>query len=225
MWFNTKRLPKEQIELRLFEFKGAVQTCDLERVKFSLRVLISDLGQKAKESIYFKEIEDFSDSLSEGGSRRKILYYSFENLLNSLKLDKNTKLNEFIQIPHGFSCPLNTDLAITDFSSFWENTSSLKLHLDESEVNARILKFSEFILNEHYNDDELNAVLWHKSALTSDIVSGCLYAGDSPRLKEWEQFSDVITSLIFSKSLEKRNAVIDKFSNMVKKLPYNNFIF
>lgn len=62
MWFTSKKIPKEQIESRVFEFKGAVQTCNLEVVKFSLKVLTVDLGQVAKESNYYKEIEEFDDN-------------------------------------------------------------------------------------------------------------------------------------------------------------------
>lgn len=222
MWFSSKKIPKEQIESRLFEFKGAVQTCNLEVVKFSLKVLTVDLGQVAKESNFYKEIEGFDDKLTEGGSRRKVLYYSFENLLNSLKLKKEIILNEIIQMPHGFSCPINRELNNNELMSFWHNTSALKFHLNDLEVESRVQKFSEFILNENYNEDVLNEIKWHKSDLTSDIVSGSEFAGDSPRLKHWEDFSDSIIS--FGRlSIDQKNNAIEKFKEMLKRLPYNNF--
>ena len=152
-------MPKAQIDSRLFEFKGVVQTCDLDKIKFSLKVLTVDLGQTAKESNYYQEIIEFNAGLTASGSRRKILYYSFENLLNTLKLNKNIKLNEFVQLPHGFSCPLNTDLNRTDFQSFWSNAASLKFSLSQAEVELRVKYFSDFILNENYNKDELKESL------------------------------------------------------------------
>jgi len=226
MWFTNKKIPKDQIDLRLFEFKGAVQTCDLNIIKFSLKVLIEDFSRIAKESTYYKEILDFNDSLTTSGSRRKILYYSFENLLNSLKLKKDLKLNEIAQMPHGFSCPRKTDLKNDDFHSFWSNTTSLKYHLNESEVELRVKKFSDFILLESCDMDILNDIKWHKSDLTSDIVSGSEFAGDSPRLKQWEDFSDSITSLVLgSRGTEQKTKAIEKFREMLKALPYNNFLY
>ncbi len=222
MWFTSKKIPKEQIESRLFEFKGAVQTCNLEIVKFSLKVLTVDLGQVAKESNYYKEIEDFDDKLTEGGSRRKLLYFSFENLLNSLKIKKDIILNDINQMPHGFSCPINRELDNNNLISFWHNTSDLKFNLNDLEVESRVQKFSEFILNEEYNTDSLNDIKWHKSDLTSDIVSGSEFAGDSPRLKTWEEFSDSVMSFGRLSNEQKYNA-IEKFREMLKKLPYNNF--
>jgi hypothetical protein len=222
MWFTRKKIPKEQIASRLFEFKGAVQTCDLDKIKFSLKVLTEDLGEIAKESIYYKEILNFNDSLTTSGRRRKILYYSFENLLNSLKFNKDLKLNEFIKMPHGFSCPLNTDLNSDDFHSYWSNASYLKFHLDQSEIEIRLQKFSDFILNQNYDEEILNDIKWHNSDLTSDIVSGSKFAGDSPRLSHWEDFSDSIMS--FGKlSIEQKNKAIGKFREMLKTLPYNNY--
>jgi hypothetical protein len=223
MWFTSKKIPKEQIDSRLFEFKGAVQTCDLGIIKFSLKVLTEEFSEIAKVSTYYKEILEFDDSLTPSGRKRRVLYYSFENLLNSLKLKKDLKLNEFIQMPHGFSCPRNTDLKSVDFHSFWDNASSLKLHLVQSDVELRVHKFSEFILNENYNEDVLNDIKWHNSDLTSDVVSGSEFAGDSPRLKPWEDFSDSIMS--FGKlSTEQKSKAIEKFREMLNTLPYNNFI-
>ena len=222
MWFSSKKIPEEQIESRLFEFKGAVQTCNLEVVKFSLKVLTVDLGQVAKESNFYKEIERFDDKLTEGGSRRKVLYHSFENLLNSLKLKKEIILNEIIQMPHGFSCPINIELNNNELMSFWHNASALKFHLNDLEVESRVQKFSEFILNENYDRDIHNEIKWHKSDLTSDIVSGSEFAGDTPRLRQWEEFSDSIET--FGKlSNEQKNKAIEKFKEMLKRLPYNNF--
>lgn len=222
MWFSSKNIPKEQIESRLFEFKGAVQTCNLEVVKFSLKVLTVDLGQLAKESKFYKEIEEFDDNLTEGGRRRNVLYYSFENLLKSLKLKKEVIINEFIQMPHGFSCPINRELNNNDLLSFWHNASKLKFHLNDLEVESRVQNFSEFILNENYDHDILNEIKWHKSDLTSDIVSGSEFAGDSPRLRQWEEFSDSIETL-GKLSNEQKNKAIEKFKEMLKSLPYNNF--
>ena len=222
MWFNSKRIPKEQIELRIFEFKGAVQTCNLEVVKFSLKVLTLDLGQVAKESNFYKEIEEFDDKLTQGGSRRKVLYYSFENLLNSLKIENEIILNEIIQMPHGFSCPIDRELNNNELISFWHNASALKFYLNDLEVESRVRKFSGFILNEEYDEDSLNDIKWHKSDLTSDIVSGSEFAGDSPRLKHWGDFSDSIMS--FGRlSIDQKNNAIEKFKEMLKRLPYNNF--
>jgi hypothetical protein len=222
MWFTSKKIPKEQIERRLFEFKGAVQTCNLGTVKFSLKVLTADLGQVAKESNFYKEIEEFDDKLTEGGSRRKVLYYSFENLLNSLKIKKEIILNDITQMPHGFSCPINRVLENNELMSFWHNVSALKFYLNDLEVESRVQKFSEFILDEDYNADSLNDIKWHKSDLTSDIVSGSEFAGDSPRLKPWEDFSDSIMS--FGRlSIDQKNIAIEKFKEMLKRLPYNNF--
>lgn len=224
MWFTTKKIPKEQIELRFFEFKGAVQTCDLGKIKFSLKVLTEDLGQAAKESKYYQEIIDFNESLTTNGSRRKVLYYSFENLLNSLKLKKDIKLNEFVQMPHGFSCPLNTDLNSNDFHRLWSNAATLKYFLSQSEVEVRVKYFSDFISNENYNEDELVDIKWHKSDLTFDIVSGSEFAGDSPRLTQWEDFSNSIMSMSHSKSIDQKKKAIESFKEMLKTLPYNNFI-
>lgn len=223
MWFTSKKIPKEQIESRVFEFKGAVQTCNLEVVKFSLKVLTVDLGDVAKESKFYKEIEDFDDTLTEGGSRRKILYFSFENLLNSLKLKKDTVMSDSVGMPHGFSSPINRKLNNNDLLSFWCNTSELKIHLDDLEIESRVKKFSEFILDENYNKDLLNEIKWHGSELTSDIVSGSKFAGDSPRLKQWEDFSDSIMSF-GELSIAQKNIAIEKFREMLKSLPYNNFL-
>lgn len=218
----TKKIPKDQIDSRLFEFKGAVQTCNLEVVKFSLKVLTVDLGQLAKESKFYKEIEEFDDNLTEGGRRRNILYYSFEYLLNSLKLKKEIILNEIIQMPHGFSCPTNRELSNNDLQSFWHNASALKFRLNDLEVELRVQEFSEFILNENYDRDIFNEIKWHKSDLTSDLVSGSEFAGKSPRLRQWEEFSDSVDTW-GNLSNEQKNKAIEKFKEMLKRLPYNNF--
>ena len=89
-------------------------------------------------------------------------------------------------------------------------------------MESRVQKFSEFILNEDYNEDALNEIKWHNSDLTSDIVSGSKFAGDSLRLKHWEDFSDSIMS--FGRlSIDQKNNAIEKFKGMLKRLPYNNF--
>jgi hypothetical protein len=222
MWFTTKKIPKEQIELRLFEFKGAVQTCNLRKIKFSLKVLTEDLGEMIKESAYFKEIIDFNDNLTVSGSRRKVLYNSFENLLNAVKLNKDLKLNTYEKIPHGFSCPANVDLNSDNFHGLWSNASLLKFHLSQLEVELRVQIFTTFILDENYNEDVLNDIKWHKTDLTADIVSGSEFAGDSPRIKQWEDFSESIMS--FGKlSSEQKCKAIEKFREMLLVLPYNNF--
>ena len=77
-------------------------------------------------------------------------------------------------------------------------------------------------LNENYDRDILNEIIWHKSDLTSDIVSGSEFAGDSPRLRQLEEFSDSIETL-GKLSNEQKNKAIEKFKEMLKKLPYNNF--
>ena len=83
-------------------------------------------------------------------------------------------------------------------------------------------KFSDFILNQNYDKDIFNDIKWHKSDLTSDIVSGSKFARDSPRLSHWEDFSDSIMS--FGKlSIEQKNKAIEKFREMLKTLPYNNY--
>ncbi len=228
MWFISKKIPKEQVESRLFEFKGAVQTCDLNIIKHSLQVLIVDLPETVKDSLYFKEVMDFNQysvlgGLTKNGNGRRVLYNSFENLMNSSKFKKDLKLYEFVQMPHGFSCPSNTDLNSSDFHSFWRNATSLKFNLTQSEVELRVHKFSDFILNENYDNDVLNDIKWHKSDLTSDVVSGSEFAGDSPRIREWEEFGDSIMS--FGKlSIEQKNKSIERFRELLKTLPYNNFI-
>ena len=216
-------MSKEQIDSRVFEFKGAVQTCNLEVIKFSLKVLTADVEDVAKESKYYKEIVDFDDALTNGGSRRKILYYSFENLLNSLKLKKDTVINDSIEMPHGFSCPFNREINNNEMLSYWHNISALKFHLNDLEVESRVQKFSEFILNENYNKDVLNDIKWHNSDLTCDLVSGSNFAGESPRLKSWEDFSDSIISFFGSLSSDRKINAIEKFNVMLKRLPYNNF--
>ena len=227
MWFTSKKIPKEQVESRLFEFKGAVQTCDLNIIKHSLKVLTADLPETIQDSPYFKEVMDFNQhsvlgGLTKNGTGRRILYNSFEKLLNSSKLKKDIKLNEFGKMPHGFSCPINTDLNSVDFNSFWSNASSLKFHLTQSEIESRVQIFSDFILNENYNQDDLTDIKWHKSDLTSDIVSGSEFVGDAPRLKNWEEFSDSI--MCFGKlSIDQKNKAIEKFKEMLRSLPYNNF--
>ena len=65
-------------------------------------------------------------------------------------------------------------------------------------------------------------IKWHKSDLTSDIVSSSEFAGDSPRLRQWEEFSDSIETL-GNLSNEQKNKAIEKFKEMLKRLPYNNF--
>lgn len=124
MWF-TNKIPKNQIDSRLFEFKGAVQTCDLGIIKFSLKVLTEDFREFAKESTYYNEILNFNDNLTPYDRRRKLLYYSFENLLNSLKFRKDLILKEIIHMPHGFSCPRNTDLKNDDFQKYF---GAIQLH-------------------------------------------------------------------------------------------------
>ena len=107
MWFTSKKIPTDIVESRLFEFKGAVQTCDLNVIKFSLNVLCSDLPDSIKDSPFFKEIMNFDFALSKGGSARKVLYNAFENLLTSTKIKKEVNLNDIENMPHGFSCPEN----------------------------------------------------------------------------------------------------------------------
>ena len=83
-------------------------------------------------------------------------------------------------------------------------------------------KFREFILNENYNEEVLNEIKWHISDLTSDIVSGSKFAGNSPRLRHWEDFSDSIMS--FGRlSINQKNNAIERFREMLKSLPFNNF--
>lgn len=224
MWFFSKRLPKEIISSRNFEFKGAVQTCDLDVVKFSLNVLTIDLGESIKESSFYREIVNFNENITPGGRRRNILYDSFENLLLSFKYKNEIKFNVLDQMPHGFSCPKSKDKDNFDYQSYWNNSSSLKLHLDESEIKNRVQLFSDFILDENYNEDDLNDIKWHKSDLTIDIVSGSAFAGDTERLGEWRDFEDSILS--FGRlSVEQKKVAIQKFTEMLKYLPYNNFIY
>jgi hypothetical protein len=224
MWFLSKKIPKEIVSSRIFEFKGAVQTCDLDVVKFSLKVLTIDLGEVIKESSFYKEIENFDDSITPSGSRRKILYNAFENLLLSFKYKNDIKFNELAQMPHGFSCPKSKDKNNLDYQSYWINALSLKLNLNESEIKTRVQKFSDFILDENYNTDDLNDIKWHKSDLTSDIVSGSAFARDTEKLGQWQDFEDSILS--FGKlSVEQKNISIIKFTEMLKYLPYNNFSY
>lgn len=223
MWFTNKKMPSDQIGSRLFEFKGAVQTCDLEKIRFSLKVLTSDFHDTAIKSEFYKEIIEFEDSLTTSGSRRKILYYSFENLLNSLKFKKDFHFNPFNKMPHGFSCPINADFNTQDFESYWSNSSLLKFHLDQPEIDRRVKLFSEFILDDNYSDDLLNDIKWHNSDLTSDIVSGSKFAGDTSKLEKWEEFSDSIMCL-GKLSVEQKQKAIIKFKEMLEGLPYNNFI-
>ena len=224
MWFTRYKIPKEIIDSRLFEFKGAVQTCNIDVIKFSFKVLTIDLGEEAKASNYYKEIDEFSESLTVGGSRRKILYYAFENLLSSLKFKKELKFNVLTKVPHGFSCPKNRDINNNEFQSYWENVSSLKYHLDEPEVIKRVQIFQNFLFEENYDRDYLNDITWHKSDLTSDIVSGSAFAGDSARLKQWQDFQESIMILnLGTKSIEQKNKALENFAMMLKSLPFNNY--
>lgn len=221
MWF-TKKIPKDQIDSRLFEFKGAVQTCNLGIIKFSLKVLTEDFKNLTEGSNFYLEILEFNADLTAGGSRRRILYNSFENLLNSVKLKKDIKLNVIDKMPYGFSCPHGTDINRNDFHNFWSNASSLKLNLTKSEVELRVHNFSVFIHSDNYSDDELNNIKWHNSDLTSDIVSGSIFARDTIRISQWENFSDSISS--FGRlTTEQKNKAVEKFKEMLIVLPYNNF--
>lgn len=224
MFFTKKNLSAEQINSRLFEFKGAVQTCDLNVIKLSAKVLTYEFGENINENKYFKEIEDFNESLTETGSRRKILYYSFENLLNSVKVDKKIQLNFADNLPHGFSCPKGNDMDNKIFKSYWENSNLLKKNLDDQEIAKRTKLFSDFINAEVYNDDILNDIKWHKSELTHDIVSGSSFAGEKLTLPSWNAFSELISSSIFIKpTQEAKNKMIDAFLKMLQTLPFNNF--
>lgn len=224
MWFLKKKLSEEQINSRLFEFMGAVQTLNRDVYIQSLQVLTSDLPNEiVTKSKFYVEIINFKASLTTGGSRRKILYYSFENLLRSIRLNKNNVLNEISNLPHGFSCPKNSKNN-SDINSLFNN-DQLKFHLEKDEIEKRTEDFSNFLLQENYDKETLNEIAWHKSILTSDIVSGCLFAGkDSNKLrkKTWNEFKE--SSFTFGKlSPEQKETVIDKFKTMLKDLPFNNF--
>lgn len=222
MWFTSKKIPTDQLESRLFEFKGAVQTCDLKVIKYSLNVLSVDLSDSIKDSPFFKEIINFDSALSKGGSARKILYNAFENLLTSTKIKKEVKLNDMENMPHGFSCPEGCNFGNINFADNWTNTKLLKLHLEEEEIKLRTKTFSEFLFDENYSDDILNDIKWHKSDLTSDLVSGSEFAGNTAKSPLWEEFGDSIMKLRKLYPNEK-NIAIDKFSQMIAKLPFNNF--
>jgi len=56
MWFLKNKISNDQLESRLFEFKGAIQTCDLNVIKYSLRVLTIEFLDDAKESPFFVSI-------------------------------------------------------------------------------------------------------------------------------------------------------------------------
>ena len=120
-------------------------------------------------------------------------------------------------IPHGFSCPKGNDFENLNFINNWNNANSLKLHLEETEINLRTLNFSEFLLDENYSADILNDIKWHVSDLTSDLVSGSVFAGDTIKLKPWEEFSESIMKM---RKLypDEKNIAIDKFSQMIAKL-------
>jgi hypothetical protein len=222
MWFTSKKIPTDIVESRLFEFKGAVQTCDINVIKFSLNVLCTDLPDSIKDSPFFKEIMNFESALSKGGSARKILYNAFENLLTSTKIKKEVKLNDLENMPHGFSCPENCNFENINFIDYWTDTKFLKLYLEEVEINLRTKKFSEFLLDENYSDDILNDIKWHESDLTSDLVSGCKFAGDAARSVLWEEFGDSIMKMR-KLTFDEKNIAIDKFSKMIANLPFNNF--
>jgi hypothetical protein len=228
MWFTKKKISNEQIEARLFEFKGAVQTCDLNVIRYSLNVLTVDLPSLTKDSQYFKEIIEFDGSLSKDGRARRILYNAFENLLRSIRLNSKIELNDITNKPHGFSCPENNNFENLNFIDNWTNSNTLNLNLDEFNISNRIKIFEDFLFDENYNDDELNEIKWHNSDLTSDLVSGAKFAynsdGSKQNLKPWEEFSDSISSTFMGKlDLEKKKFVLDKFSLMLRHLPYNNF--
>ena len=133
-------------------------------------------------------------------------------------------------MPHGFSCPKNSDLKTKDKNAFWTDTSELKLHLDDIEIKKRVEEFSNFLLQENYKEDKehsLNEIVWHNSNLTSDIVSGSLFAGkDAEKLrnKAWVEFHESRQCLACMKlSAEEKENIIANFENMLKVLPFNNF--
>ncbi len=231
MWFLKKKLSEEQIDSRLFEFMGAVQTLNRDIYIHSLNVLTSDLpNDSVTNSKFYADIINFKvgsgplNSLTANGSRRKILYNSFENLLRGVRLSKKNVLNEISNLPHGFSSP-KASKDITDVK-FSLNNNQLKHYLEKDEIEKRKEDFSNFLLQENYDKDTLNDIVWHRSELTSDIVSGSLFAGkNSKKLikKTWNEFQD--SRMVFGKlSPEQKEIVIEKFTAMLQDLPFNNFM-
>ena len=231
MWFLKKKLSEEQINSRLFEFMGAVQTLKPDVFIQSLKVLTSDLpNENVTKSKFYVEIINFEvgsgpfNKLTPGGSRRKILYYSFENLLRQIRLDKKNVLNEISNLPHGFSCPHNSKN--NSDINFLLNNDQLKYHLENDEIEKRTEDFSNFLLNENYDRKTLNDIIWHESILTSDIVSGCLFAGEYSkklRKKTWNEFQHSRMVVMGKLTPKQKETMIDKFKNMLKDLPFNNF--